>query len=213
MGLSRVASRLINKMGSDVNVFGKDNNSDKPDIKSFALKNSKGKEIFFQFSDAQDINIGDIIVQAGAKTRWEVIDIEDIIVQGSYSHFEAQVIKQGKSRQGINPSQQNITYNINGANSRINNQSTDNSTNIQTSNNEDVSGLINKLREEILNLGAEKSIEVEALEVVDVIESQALQQKPNKTIIKSMVNGLQTLIPHAANAASIASMILAALGV
>lgn len=212
MNLTNVAKELIDRMGSDVSIFKQGNHSDNPDYTVHGLKNSKKgtRATVFQFKEAQDIKVGDVIVQNSARDRWEVTSIEDVIAQGSYSHFEVFVTKEGANTRESDPPQQNITYNLLGANSRINNQSMDNSTNIQSNISENITELISNLREEIKKLGVESRIEDEALEIVDLIESQSMQQKPNIAAIKSIVSRLKELLPHAANIASIGSLILAA---
>lgn len=72
---------------------------------------------------------------------------------------------------------QNITYNINGSNSRVNNHSTDNSTNIVNSNS-DVIDNISLLRSEIEKLINDSEKKQEALEVIDAIEGQFSSEKP-----------------------------------
>ncbi|MFH4456717.1 hypothetical protein WMQ31_22440 [Vibrio alginolyticus] len=93
---------------------------------------------------------------------------------------------------------------------RVNNHSVDNSKNVSVQTNTDLESLFAQLRDEILSQDVESSVINEALEVVDVIEVQSKQAKPNKTILGSMLNGLTSLLPHAGNLASIGSMILAA---
>lgn len=214
MNLAKVTSHFINRRGSDVNVFISGNESDSPDFTVKALKNVKEKtgKVVFQFLQIQNINIGDVIAQSGARDFWEVTEIEDVIVQGQFSHFAAFVEKKG-NKQSISkesPSN-NITYNMNGANSRVNHDLVDNSINNNTVNNSNIDQLLLELRKEILRQKADLVLENEALGVVDIIETQVSGSKPNKTVVESMINGLTTLLPHAGSLASIGSMIIAAL--
>lgn len=100
---------------------------------------------------------------------------------------------------------------MNGANSRVNHDSVDNSINNNTVNNSNIDQLLLELRKEILRQKADLVLENEALGVVDIIETQVSGSKPNKTVVESMINGLTTLLPHAGSLASIGSMIIAAL--
>ncbi|MEC6813735.1 hypothetical protein VXS05_01385 [Photobacterium toruni] len=213
MNLAKVAGNFIRRSGSDVNVYSGETLDGYPLLTERALKNSKKGtgQVVFQFLDPQNIEVGHIIVQSGARDRWEVTDVEDVLVQGTFSHFAAYVEKLGTKKPETNSSAvQNITYNVSGPNARVNNHSVDNSTNMSVQANTDLESLFAQLRDEIRSQDVESSVIDEALEVVDVIEVQSKQAKPNKTILGSMLNGLTSLLPHAGSLASIGSMILAA---
>ncbi|WP_341488702.1 hypothetical protein WAX86_09460 [Photobacterium damselae subsp. damselae] len=213
MNLAKVAGNFIRRSGSDVSVYGDETLDGSPLLTERALKNSKKGtgQVVFQFLEPQNIEIGHIIVQTGARDRWEVTEVEDVLVQGTFSHFAAYVEKLGVKKPETNSSSvQNITYNVSGPNARVNNHSVDNSTNMSVQANTDLESLFAQLREEIRSQNVEPSVINEALEVVDVIEVQSKQAKPNKTILGSMLNGLTSLLPHAGSLASIGSMILAA---
>ncbi|EMK3395997.1 hypothetical protein V8065_004657 [Vibrio parahaemolyticus] len=213
MNLAKVAGNFIRRSGSDVSVYSSETLDGSPLLTERALKNSKKGtgQVVFQFLEPQNIEVGHIIVQSGARDRWEVTDVEDVLVQGVFSHFAAYVEKLGTKKHEINSSAvQNITYNVNGPNARVNNHSVDNSTNMSVQTNTDLESLFAQLRNEIRSQDVESSVIDEALEVVGVIEVQSKQAKPNKTILSSMLNGLTSLLPHAGSLASIGSMILAA---
>ena len=84
----------------------------------------------------------------------------------------------------------NITYNISGANARVNNHS-----------------LIAALRSELSKLGLSSQERVEVDEVVDEIESQLSTQAPKKTVIKSLLAALPHVETVAAISASIFGMV------
>ena len=94
----------------------------------------------------------------------------------------------------------NITYNFNGDNARVNNNSTDNSTNI-VYNNPEVIKQLDALKDEINKL---KTNSKESLEIIENIEEQLKSKQPNKTIIKSLLGAL----PQIANIVSIGATIL-----
>ena len=206
--LAGVAKSLIRSHGSNVNVFKADNDTDTPNITVKALKNSKkgSKAVVFQFPEPQDIEVGDVINQVGARDRWVVTETEDVVIQNQYSHFEVYVDKEGSAkRASVVPA--SVIYNLHG-NSRINNSSTDNSINISVPETSQLLQLVTDLRNEVTRLNLEKALEIEALEVVDVIQSQVTTEKPNKTILSSMISGLTSLLSHAANIATIGTAIL-----
>ena len=213
MNLAKVVGNFIRRSGSDVSVYSGETLDGSPLLTERALKDSKKGtgQVVFKFLEPQNIDIGHIIVQSGARDRWEVTDVEDVLVQGIFSHFAAYVEKLGAKKPETNSSAvQNITYNVSGPNARVNNHSVDNSTNMSVQENTDLEYLFAQLRDEIRSQDVESSVIDEALEVVDVIEVQSKQAKPNKTILDSMLNGLTSLLPHAGSLASIGSMILAA---
>jgi len=98
---------------------------------------------------------------------------------------------------------QNITYNITGHNTRINQNSVDNSTNLVSVNTEAVE-LVAALRSEIsrMNLSAEQM--KDASELLDTAETQIQAGKPSKPVLAAVLNAL----PHAANVTAIVASIL-----
>jgi len=97
----------------------------------------------------------------------------------------------------------NITYNITGHNTHINQNSIDNSTNILTENNE-LKDHILALRQEVLALNLSDKENKESNEIIDAIESQFANETPNKTVVNTLLKAL----PKAASIASIGSFIL-----
>lgn len=101
---------------------------------------------------------------------------------------------------------QHITYNISGTNNRINQGSTDNSINIAFASSE-LKEQIAALRTEVGKLSLTNEESKAANEVIDAIEEHASIDKPSKSVIKALFNGL----PSAGNIASIGSFILSLL--
>lgn len=99
-------------------------------------------------------------------------------------------------------SARNITYNISGANARVNNHSVDNSINSVTISPE-VSRLIEALRSELSKLELPHQEKVEAGEVVDEIENQLSAPAPKKMVIQSLLAALPTVDAVASISASI----------
>lgn len=142
------------------------------------------------------------IMSNGGVETFEVIDpgfYEEVF--GFAAHYQMVVRKLGvpEAEKAVH----SITYNISGANARVNNHSVDNSVNTVTYSTE-VSGLIQALRDEISKLGVSLSDRTEALEVVDEIESQLTANHPKRTVIKSLLGAL----PHVESIASIGASIL-----
>lgn len=121
------------------------------------------------------------------------------------AHYQMKVQKLGipEAEKAI----QSITYNISGPNARVNNHSTDNSTNIVNVN-QDVADHLVLLRQEIEKLVNASEERKDALEVVDAIQGQFESGSPSKAVIKTLVSAL----PHAGSIASIGSFLLSAIG-
>lgn len=96
---------------------------------------------------------------------------------------------------------QNITYNISGSNARVNHSSIDNSTNTIYSNSLAFEYLA-KLRQAIEETTAPGE-KVAAFEVVEAIETQFKSGAPSKPVVSALLAAL----PHAANIATVISMI------
>ncbi|MBF4260136.1 hypothetical protein EAY18_28165 [Vibrio anguillarum] len=102
---------------------------------------------------------------------------------------------------------QSITYNISGANARVNNNSTDNSTNVVNINS-DLQEALSALKSEVKRLNISDSEREEAYEVVEAIDAQCQNEKPSKVVVNALVKSL----PTAASISSIGSLIVSLLG-
>lgn len=162
------------------------------------------KKIFIQRSDIL-IETGDLIqrnMSNGGEETYEVVDPDFHERQGSIpAGYQMTHRKLGlpEAEKAI----QNVTYNISGANARVNSNSTDNSTNIVNVNSE-VEDHLAQLRSEIQRLIESPEERTEALEVVDAIEAQFESSSPSKTVVKTLVGAL----PSAASIASIGSFLM-----
>ena len=138
----------------------------------------------------------------GGVETYEVIDPGFVeAIMDFEAHYQMRVRKMGMPE--AEKAVRNITYNISGANARVNNHSVDNSINNVTISPE-VPSLIAELRAELSKLGLSSQEQVEVGEVVDEIESQLSTQAPKKTVIKSLLAAL----PHVETVASISALIL-----
>ncbi|MFC1502810.1 hypothetical protein ACFL53_00440 [Pseudomonadota bacterium] len=121
------------------------------------------------------------------------------------AHYQMKVKKLGipEAKQAVS----NITYNFNGDNARVNNNSVDNSTNVVNHNSE-VAEHIDLLRSEISRLINNAEEKQDALDVVDAIEDQFKSEKPSKMVVNTLLSAL----PHAGSIASVGGFLLSALG-
>jgi hypothetical protein len=166
------------------------------------------KKIFIQRSDIL-IETGDLIqrlMSNGATQTYEVID------PGFHEGLAGipagyQIVHKNLGLPEAEKAIQSITYNLSGANSRVNNDSVDNSTNIVNNNNELLESVF-ALREEIQRLKLSEQDTQNALEVVDAIDSQCQSEKPSKVVVGALIKSL----PTCASIASIGSLLLSLLG-
>ncbi|EJG0635939.1 hypothetical protein C4G38_RS23010 [Vibrio parahaemolyticus] len=121
------------------------------------------------------------------------------------AHYQMKVQKLGLPE--AEKAVQSITYNISGANARVNNNSTDNSTNVVNINN-DLQEALSALKSEVERLNISDSEREEAYEVVDAIDAQCQNEKPSKVVVNALVKSL----PAAASISSIGSLIVSLLG-
>jgi hypothetical protein len=139
----------------------------------------------------------------GGTETFQVLDpgFNEAMGRNMPAHYQMKVKKLGlpETEKAI----QSIIYNLNGNNTRVNNDSTDNSTNIVNINN-DVAEHIAMLRDEIKRLVDSTEKQNEAYEIVDAIEGQFDSAKPSKTVLNTLINAL----PSAGSIASIGSFLL-----
>lgn len=143
----------------------------------------------------------------GGTETFQVLDpgFHEAMGRNMPAHYQMKVKKLGlpETEKAI----QSIIYNLNGNNTRVNNDSTDNSTNIVNINN-DVAEHIAMLRDEIKRLVDSTEKQNEAYEIVDAIEGQFDSAKPSKTVLNTLINAL----PSAGSIASIGSFLLTCIG-
>ena len=158
------------------------------------------------------MNAGKILVESedlilrsmsnGAEETYRVIDPGFYeAFHGIQANYQMKVQKLGmpEATQAV----QNITYNINGNNARINQSSIDNSTNFIQINAVALQNL-ESLRKEISQLQISEEDRIAAIEVVETVEEQFKSGNPKKSVVSALLSSL----PHAANIISIAASII-----
>jgi hypothetical protein len=159
------------------------------------------------FMDASGLLVepNDLIVRRmsnGAEETYRVIDPGfHEALHGIKAHYQMEVQKLGlpEARTAV----QSITFNVSGHNARINQNSTDNSTNIVQV---DARAFqhIEALRSELARAELTAEQRVAARELVDEVEEAFRNGKAKKSIVSALLNSL----PHIANIASIVSSIV-----
>lgn len=166
------------------------------------------KKTFIQRSDIL-IETGDLIQRTMSNGATETYEVIDPGFHEGLGGIPAgyQIVHKNLGLPEAEKAIQSITYNLNGNNSRVNNNSTDNSTNVVNINN-DVAEHISMLRDEIKRLIESVSEQNEALEMVDAIEGQLQSDKPSKPVLKTLLGAL----PSGGSIASIGSFLLSCVG-
>ncbi|EGQ9963430.1 hypothetical protein K5N55_004416 [Vibrio vulnificus] len=147
------------------------------------------------------------VMSNGATETFKVIDPGFYEEMGGDipAHYQMKVQKLGLPE--AEKAVQSITYNISGANARVNNNSTDNSTNVVNINN-DLQEALSALKSEVERLNISHSEREEAYEVVEAITAQCQNEKPSKVVVNALIKSL----PAAASISSIGSLIVSLLG-
>ncbi len=166
------------------------------------------KETFIERSDIL-IETGDLIQRKMSNGGIETYEVIDPGFHEGSSFMPAcyQIKHKNLGLPEAEKAVQSITYNLNGPNSRVNNHSTDNSTNVVNENSA-VTEHLELLRSEINRLVQSTQERQDALEVVDAIEGQFSSEKPSKAVVNTLISSL----PHAGSIASIGSFLVSVLG-
>lgn len=159
------------------------------------------------FMDAGKLLVepNDLIIRRmsnGGEETYRVIDPGfHEAVHGIKAHYQMEVQKLGipEAKSAV----QNIIYNISGNNTRINQNSVDNSTNLVQIDARAIQQ-IQLLRQELNQAQLSPAESQAAHEVVDEVENALLSGKPKKSVISALLKSL----PDAANIASVVSAII-----
>lgn len=163
---------------------------------------------FIQRSDLL-IETGDLIQRSMSNGAIQTYEVIDPGFHEGLGHLPAgyQIVHKNLGLPEADKAIQSITYNLNGPNNRVNNNSNDNSTNIVNNNGELLESVL-ALREEVKRLKLSEQETRDALEIVDTIDSLCQSEKPSKVVIGALVNSLPTF----SSIASIGSLIVSLLG-
>lgn len=176
--------------------------------KAEGLKASIQKNKIFMDAGKLLIESGDLILRrmsTGAQETYEVVDPGFYERFGSIpANYQIQMKKLGAPE--ATRAVQHITYNITGHNARINQSSTDNSTNVV---NIDARAIqyIAALRSEIESLNLPAAEKQAALELVQEVEGQIKAGKSKKAVVSALLGAL----PHVASITSIVASLVALL--
>ncbi|WP_439845707.1 hypothetical protein [Aeromonas veronii] len=138
----------------------------------------------------------------GAEETYRVIDpgfYEEW--EGFPAHYQMDVQKLGipEAKKAV----QHITYNINGNNARVNQNSVDNSTNIVNVDTK-AAEYIEELRKEISRSNLSASEKQDAIEIIGEVDEAFRSGSPKRSVVSALLKSL----PQAANVATIVSAII-----
>ena len=173
--------------------------------KTVDLKASVQRDKIFMDAGQLLIETGDLVIRRmsnGAEETYRVIDPGfHEAFHGIAAHYQMDVEKLGvpDAKRAV----QSITYVISGSNTRINQNSIDNSTNIVHLDAR-VTQHIEALRTALMEARLPSSEHDAAIELVDEVEIAFRSGSPKKSIVSALLKSL----PQAANIASIVSAIL-----
>jgi hypothetical protein len=162
----------------------------------------QGNKIMIMSPGKLVIDVGDLVrrkLSTGAEETYRVTNPEfSEGLHGIPPHYTLHVTKLGlpEATKAI----QSITYNISGHNTRINNNSVDQSTNVYQGN--DLSQHISQLRAAVSTANISDREACDANEVIDEVETQLKSGQPKRTIVSALLKALPpiTSVMNAATA-------------
>ncbi|MCA1630765.1 MAG: hypothetical protein LC785_06435 [Acidobacteria bacterium] len=143
---------MLEVTGQTIIVHSNFNSADVSSFEARGLKNTASKsssKVVFQFLEALDIKVGDVLQIKGGRDYWRATDTEDIIKDDTFIHFEVHVEKINVAGQPTRPYQSSGTnYYLHGEHARVNINSQDQSINLSV---RSVENVFSNLRQAISN--------------------------------------------------------------
>jgi hypothetical protein len=169
------------------------------------LKASVQRTKIYMDAGKQVVETGDLILRKmsnGVEETYRVIDPGFYEAFGGIpANYQMDVQKLGlpEAKSAV----QSITYNITGHNTRINQNTTDNSTNVVQIDARAIQHMA-ELRSEIEKADLSPAQKMDAIEMLDQVEDAFKSGKPKKSVVSALLNAL----PQVANVATIASAVI-----
>lgn len=166
----------------------------------------KGKIITFDSSVLIEPN--DLLIRRatnGAEETYEVLDPVFHEKFGSIpASYQIEVRKLGvpEAKQHV----QSITFNVTGAGARVNSNSVDNSTNTINVDSQ-VYGHLETIKRELGGAGLSAVQAAEAADVLSAVEQQISSGKPNRTVVRALLDSLPDVAKIGTAVASIVALI------
>ncbi|MEB0308334.1 hypothetical protein QN382_03420 [Pseudomonas sp. 10B1] len=172
------------------------------------IKSSVQKNKIITFDSSVIIEPRDLLIRLasnGAEETYEVIDPVFHEGHGGIpASYQIDVRKLGvpEAKQHV----QSITFNVTGPGARVNSNSTDNSTNTINTGSQTFSDL-QTIRRELASANLSQEQATEASDVLDAVEQQLSTPKPNRTVVKVLLDALPSVATIGSAVASIVSSI------
>lgn len=176
--------------------------------KTTGIKGSVQQNKVITFDSSVLIEPRDLLIRRasnGAEETYEVIDPVFHEGHGGIpASYQIDVRKLGvpEAKQHV----QSITFNVTGGGARVNSNSTDNSTNTINTGSQTFSDL-QTIRRELASANLSQEQATEASEVLDAVEQQLSTPKPNRTVVKALLDALPSVATIGSAVASIVSSI------
>lgn len=158
------------------------------------IKASVQKASITTFDVSAVIEPHDLLIRTASNGIQETYEVIDPVFHEKFhsipANYQIQVRKLGVPE--AKSEVQSITYNVTGAGSRVNHNSTDNSVNTIMLNSE-VQGSLDTIREEIEKANLPAQQRDEALDVVQELKEQFDSGKPKKTIVSALLGALPSI--------------------
>lgn len=158
------------------------------------IKASVQKASITIFDVSAVIEPHDLLIRTASNGIQETYEVIDPVFHEKFhsipANYQIQVRKLGVPE--AKSEVQSITYNVTGAGSRVNHNSTDNSVNTIMLNSE-VQGSLDTIREEIEKANLPAQQRDQALDVVQELKEQFYSGKPKKTIVSALLGALPSI--------------------
>jgi hypothetical protein len=150
---------------------------------------------------------GDLIVRhmsIGADETYEVTDPEFFEGLGGFPpNYQMHVRR--LDRLEATQAVQGVTYNINGANARVNQGSTDNSINMAVPDSQALD-LLRQLQSEVEALSLDDDERASALDLLSAVQNQLADGRPSRTVLSALLGALPAVASVTAIAASLVAI-------
>ncbi|WP_295471183.1 hypothetical protein [uncultured Pseudomonas sp.] len=172
------------------------------------IKSSVQRDKIITFDSSVIIEPNDLLIRVtsnGAEETYQVIDPVFHEGHGGIpSNYQIVVKKLGvpEAKQHV----QSITFNVTGAGARVNSNSTDNSTNTINTGSQ-AFGHLETIRSGLASANLSPEQTKEASDVLEAVEQQLSTDKPNKTVVKALLDALPSVASIGSAVASILSSI------
>lgn len=177
--------------------------------KTAGIKGSVQQNKIITFDSSVLIEPRDLLIRRASNGAVETYEVIDPVFHEGFggipASYQIDVKKLGipEAKQHV----QSITFNVSGTGARVNSNSTDNSTNAINIGSQ-VLGDLRTIRRELASANLSLEQATAASDVLEAVEQQLSTNKPNRTVVKALLDALPSVATIGSAIASIVSSIV-----